>query len=132
MTEDNVNVTSIIIGGIRYVPECKDEKEEDIVDYRTMVNNKLKDFGTFYEWQEKEIELGDEDSLCLSCGLYGNALGFIIAGRVQDVLAIDGLAFYAGDNKQPLYLTLNEGATWKLAYGLLLKHEHFIIMGALY
>ena len=120
------------VNGIKYFSENtsstadKPAGEKD-VNHRALVNDKLQELSTFYERTEEEVSLGDENSLCLACGLHANNDMFIIAGRIQEVFK--ELCFYGGDNKRPLYMRLSSSATWKEVYDLLLDNEVFIRTG---
>ena len=119
----------VIINGVKYLPENtsstadKPSGEKD-VNYRALVNDKLNDLDNFWECQDEEIKLGDENSLCLVYNSYANSDWFIRAGRIQEVL--NEHAFYGGDNERPLYLKLHNSSNWEKVYILLLNHEDFI------
>ena len=122
----------VIINGVKYLPENTSSTAdkpfgEPEVNYRALVNDKLQELSTFYERTEEEVSLGDENSLCLACGLHANNDMFIIAGRIQEVFK--ELCFYGGDNKRPLYMRLSSSATWKEVYDSLLDKEVFIRTG---
>ena len=122
----------IEVNGIRYYPENTSSTAdkpfgEPEVNYRALVNDKLNNLDTFNECQDGEIELGDENSLCLAEDSHANHEMFIIAGRIQEALI--GYAFFGGDNERPLYLTLNPSTTWKEVYDSLLTYEDFIKTG---
>jgi len=127
-----MKLLTVEINGIKYIPENTSSTADEPlrvpkVNYRALVNDKLQELETFYEKSKEEVELGNENSLCLACGFHGNDEAFIIAGRVQEVLK--DVAFYTGNNKRPLYLSLNTGITWKQVYNSLLNNEIFIQTG---
>ena len=123
---------SVEINGVKYTPDNVSSTAdkpfgEPEVNYRALVNDKLRDFDTFCECQDGEIELGDKLSLCFASDSYANNNYFIIAGRIQEVLK--GLAFYGGNNERPLYLSLYTDTTWEEVYHLLIDNEYLIETG---
>jgi len=121
----------IEVDGIRYYPGNTSSTAdkpfgEPEVNYRALVNDKLKELDTFYEGTDEEIKGGKDRFLYVASG-YANSDWFIRAGRVQEVLI--EYAFFGGDNERPLYLTLNPSTTWKEVYDSLLTYEDFIKTG---
>ena len=121
----------IEVDGIRYYPGNTSSTAdkpfgEPEVNYRALVNDKLKELDTFYEGTDEEIKGGKDRFLYVASG-YANSDWFIRAGRVQEVLK--GCAYYVGNKRLPLYLKLYDGVGWEEIYRLLLKNEVFIISG---
>ena len=117
------------VNGIKYFPENTSSTfdkpfDEPGVNYRALVNDKLRDLNTFHEGTDEEIKEGEDRFLCVASG-YANSDRFIRAGRVQEVLK--GRAYYAGKKRLPLYLKLYNGVSWEEIYRSLLKHEQFIV-----
>ena len=64
--DEKTSITSVIINGMKYVPEHTSSTadkpfDKPDVNYRALVNDKLRDFKTFYEleigrasWRERE------------------------------------------------------------------------------